>query len=205
MEYGGVLVGLGNPGPMYKGTRHNSGFAFISAVLEFARLNGEVETRSGGKFFCELWRVHLPHVKEWWLLACPTTFMNQSGQCVQPLLAWHKIDAQRMVVAHDDLDIPVGELRFKKSGGTAGHNGLKSIVAHMGTPEFYRLRRGIGRPPHKADVLNWVLGRPDTHDDVKIKAAMERAVSAFHVFAEKGPGQEGLEKAVRAVRVTPSS
>ena len=79
----------------------------------------------------------------------PQTFMNLSGQCVQPLLAWHKIRPDQLVVVHDELDIPAGELRFKKGGGNAGHNGLKSITQLLGTPDFYRLRIGIGRPPHR--------------------------------------------------------
>lgn len=91
----------------------------------------------------------------------PQTFMNLSGQCVQPLLVWHKLKPEQLVVAHDELDIPAGELRFKRGGGNAGHNGLKSITELLGTPDFYRLRLGIGRPPHKGDVINWVLGRPD--------------------------------------------
>lgn len=150
MEYAGVLVGLGNPGPRYDGTRHNCGFALVSALLELAEREGRLSGLNGGKFSCELWRLHLPRLGGAWLAAMPQTFMNLSGQCVQPLLAWHKLKPEQLVVAHDELDIPAGELRFKRGGGNAGHNGLKSITELLGTPDFYRLRLGIGRPPTKA-------------------------------------------------------
>ena len=151
MEYTGVLVGLGNPGPRYEGTRHNCGFALVSALLELADKEGGLSSLNGGKFSCELWRVRLSQLNGTWLAAMPQTFMNLSGQCVQPLLAWHKLKPEQLVVAHDELDIPAGELRFKRGGGNAGHNGLKSITELLGTPDFYRLRLGIGRPPHKGD------------------------------------------------------
>ena len=121
--------------------------------------------------------------------------MNLSGQCVQPLLAWHKLKPEQLVVAHDELDIPAGELRFKCGGGNAGHNGLKSITELLGTPDFYRLRLGIGRPPHKGDVTNWVLGRPDAEDAGKLRASLPMALDTLFAFADKG-----LEAAVRMAR-----
>ena len=133
MEYTGVLVGLGNPGPRYEGTRHNCGFALVSALLELADKEGGLSSLNGGKFSCELWRVRLSQLNGTWLAAMPQTFMNLSGQCVQPLLAWHKLKPEQLVVAHDELDIPAGELRFKRGGGNAGHNGLKSITELLGT------------------------------------------------------------------------
>ena len=126
MEYTGVLVGLGNPGPRYEGTRHNCGFALVSALLELADKEGGLSSLNGGKFSCELWRVRLSQLNGTWLAAMPQTFMNLSGQCVQPLLAWHKLKPEQLVVAHDELDIPAGELRFKRGGGNAGHNVLES-------------------------------------------------------------------------------
>jgi len=123
--------------------------------------------------------------------------MNLSGQCVQPLLAWYKLKPQDMVVVHDELDIPAGELRFKFGGGNAGHNGLKSITELLGTPDFYRLRMGIGRPPHKGDVTNWVLGRPEGEDAQNIQKSMSQAAETLFAFADKG-----LESAVRASKKT---
>ena len=186
MNYKGVLVGLGNPGAEYANTRHNCGFALVQALLEMAGREGDVATMNGGKFHCELWRVSLPALGGQWLCAMPQTFMNNSGQCVQPLLAWHKLPVESLVVVHDEMDIPAGQLRFKRGGGNAGHNGLKSITQMLGTPDFYRLRIGIGRPVHKGDVLNWVLGRPDAHDRECMEAALPAAIDVLAAFVKRG-------------------
>ena len=198
MDYRGVIVGLGNPGAKYDHTRHNCGFDFVSYIVDLAGKEGDVSQQNGGKFSCELWRLRLPKLGGCWLAAKPQTFMNLSGQCVQPLLAWHKLKPQDLVVVHDELDIPAGELRFKLGGGNAGHNGHKSITELLGTPDFYRLRMGIGRPPHKGDVTNWVLGRPDGEDAKNIENAMPHAAETLFAFADKG-----LDSAIRATRKTP--
>lgn len=179
MEYAGALVGLGNPGSRYVGTRHNCGFAFVDFVLARARECGQVENLNGARFQCQLWRFRMPGLRGLWLAATPLTMMNASGRCVQPLLAWHGIAPERLVVAHDELDIPPGALRFKMGGGNAGHNGLASICDQLGTGDFGRLRIGIGRPPHKGDVINWVLGRPDSEDAARIASAMPAALEVF--------------------------
>lgn len=179
MEYGGALVGLGNPGSRFAGTRHNCGFAFVEFVLAHAREAGEVEALNGTRFQCGLWRFRMKGLSGRWLAAMPLTMMNASGHCVQPLLAWHKIEPKRLVVAHDEIDIPPGELRYKFGGGNAGHNGLGSICEQLGSPDFGRLRIGIGRPPHKGDVINWVLGRPDAADAARIADAMPDALAVF--------------------------
>ena len=183
-----LIVGLGNPGKKYEGTRHNAGFIALEALAE--KLNVKVNRV---KFKAYVGEASLEGRRV--LLMMPQTFMNLSGQCVQPLLAWHKIRPDQLVVVHDELDIPAGELRFKKGGGNAGHNGLKSITQLLGTPDFYRLRIGIGRPPQKGDVINWVLGRPDSEDAEKIRAAIHKALDILEIFAGKG-----LEAAVRATR-----
>lgn len=179
MEYAGALVGLGNPGNRFAGTRHNCGFAFVDFVLDHAREAGQAEALNGGRFQCDLWRFRMKGLPGLWLAAKPLTMMNASGHCVQPLLAWHKIAPAGLVVAHDELDIPPGELRYKFGGGNAGHNGLASICEQLGTPDFGRLRIGIGRPPHKGDVINWVLGRPDAEDARRIEEAMPAALEVF--------------------------
>jgi PTH1 family peptidyl-tRNA hydrolase len=186
MEYRGILVGLGNPGPRYDGTRHNMGFRLVSALLEQVEKEGRLDELNGSRFFCELHRVQLARMGGCWLAARPLTYMNESGRCVQPLLAWHKLPPSRLVVAHDELDIPPGALRFKQAGGNAGHNGLKSIAQHLGTTDFFRLRMGIGRPPHKDDVLNWVLGHPDADDAPLLQNVLPDALEVLFVFAEKG-------------------
>lgn len=196
MDFSGVLVGLGNPGPSYEGTRHNCGFALVEGLLRaVAREGGDVQEVSGSKFSCRLWRLRSPLLGGVWLAAMPQTYMNLSGQCVQPLLAWHKVSPDRLLVAHDELDIPPGELRFKLGGGNAGHNGLKSITQQLGTPDFYRLRIGIGRPPARGDVSNWVLGRPASDDQARIDDALNRALKVVFAFADKG-----LDAAVRACK-----
>ncbi len=186
MQYKGVLVGLGNPGAEYARTRHNAGFALIQALLDLAGREGDLASMNGGKFNCELWRISLPALGGQWLCAMPQTYMNDSGRSVQPLLAWHKLTAEQLVVAHDEMDIPVGQLRFKRGGGNAGHNGLKSITQMLGTPDFYRLRIGIAHPVHKGDVLNWVLGRPDAHDRDLLEAAMPAAIDVLGLFVKRG-------------------
>lgn len=186
MDYRGVLVGLGNPGRQYAHTRHNVGFALIDAVLEEASRAGRLESLSGAKFSCELWRCALGEGKGWWLAAKPLTFMNCSGESVQPLLAWHKLKPDALVVLHDELDIPPGQLRFKTGGGNAGHNGLKSITQHLGSPDFHRLRMGIGRPPFKGDVTNWVLGRPSPGERQTLEEVFPEALRALRIFADQG-------------------
>lgn len=200
MEYAGALVGLGNPGNKYAGTRHNCGFAFVDRLLAQARETGRVEPLNGGKFQCDLWRFSMPGLRGTWLAAMPLTMMNASGHCVQPLLAWHRITPGRLIVAHDELDIPAGELRFKVGGGNAGHNGLASIRDQLGTPDFARLRIGIGRPPHKGDVINWVLGRPDAEDAARIAGAMPAAREVF--FAAAGGDAAGAARLARAAAVS---
>ncbi|MDR1857828.1 MAG: aminoacyl-tRNA hydrolase [Desulfovibrio sp.] len=195
MSWQGALVGLGNPGPTYARTRHNCGYAVADALLEMAGRDGTVEELGGKRFTCDLWRVRMPALPGDWLVAKPLTFMNDSGRCIQPLLAWHKLEPANMVVVHDELDIMPGELRFKFAGGHAGHRGVKSTVELLGTPDFYRLRLGIGHPPHKGDVLNWVLGRPDAADAAALAEAVKDALAVFLKFAT-----DGLEPAVNLAR-----
>lgn len=156
MSIAGMIVGLGNPGPQYEMTRHNMGYLLIDALLA----SGEASPLSGNKFRGEIWKTFLPESTASWLLVKPQTFMNLSGECVQPLAAWHRITPEQILVIHDELDLAPGRMKFKKGGGNAGHNGLKSITQLLGTPDFYRLRLGIGRSPHASqDTISWVLGK----------------------------------------------
>ncbi len=187
MEYNGIIVGLGNPGLKYAGTRHNMGFEFIDYILNKAEQNGPVETMSGSKFKCELWRCKPFDTSHWWLMVKPQTFMNLSGLSVQPLLAWHKLKPNKLIVVHDELDIAVGMLRFKTGGGNAGHNGLKSITEHLGTPDFHRLRLGIGRPtlPNQ-DVSSFVLTRPNVDENTQLTQSIINAREVLTVFNKDG-------------------
>ncbi len=186
MDLRGVLVGLGNPGPKYAGTRHNTGFLLVDRLLELAHREGEVEELRGKSFECELWRVRRRALDGLWLVARPQTFMNLSGQCVQPLLAWHRLPPSMLVVAHDELDLPPGALRFKLGGGDAGHNGLKSITQRLGTGEYHRLRLGIGRPLQREDVTGWVLGRMPREQAELWEDAMDAGLLVLSDFAKKG-------------------
>ncbi len=189
MEYRGIFVGLGNPGRQYENTRHNLGFAMLEYILSEAERHGRVESMSGNKFFCELWRCTLGEEKGWWLAAKPLTFMNLSGKSVQPLLAWHKLKASNLIVLHDELDIAPGFLRFKTGGGNAGHNGLKSITESLGTPDFHRLRLGIGRPPRAetgGDVSSWVLSKAQAPEQEAMQNSLPYAFKTLEIFAKEG-------------------
>ncbi len=188
MQYKGLIVGLGNPGNQYTDTRHNMGFMLIDHLLELAAHKGRKDELSGAKFKCELWRGSIDNSGDLWLFAKPQTFMNLSGQSVQPLLAWHKLEAKNLIVIHDELDIPAGQLRFKFGGGNAGHNGLKSITQSLGSPDFYRLRMGIGRPtlPEHGDVSSYVLSRPKGDEKNIIEASFPKATEVLDVFLHEG-------------------
>ena len=186
MEYKGLVAGLGNPGHKYEATRHNMGFMFVDELLALARKDGEVRELNGRKFQAQLWQVSLPPLAGTWLAAKPETFMNSSGVAARPLLYWHNLEPADLVVVQDEMDLPAGELRFKFGGGLAGHNGLLSITRELGTQDFYRLRIGIGKPAHRDDTLNWVLGRQSPEDQAKIRAIMPYALETLFIFSREG-------------------
>ena len=192
MAIAGIIVGLGNPGKQYEGTRHNMGFMFVEALL---RESHNVNQQNGARFHCLLWKGELPGVQGQYLFALPQTFMNLSGNCVQPLAAWHRVPPERILVVHDELDLEPGRMKFKKGGGNAGHNGLKSITQCLGTPDFWRLRLGIGRSPHgNADTVNWVLGRlsPEARD--ALDKLLPTAVEVACLFA-RGDMESAINRA----------
>ncbi len=151
-----LLVGLGNPGSSYAGTRHNAGFDFLDLIAKDAKISFREEAR----FFGLLARL-TTEAGDLWLLK-PTTFMNLSGQSVQSVASYYKIAPEEILVAHDELDLVPGTMKIKLGGGNAGHNGLKDITEKLGTPNFWRLRFGIGHPRvfcPQMQVYDWVLGR----------------------------------------------
>ncbi len=188
MNYQFVMSGLGNPGAKYHGTRHNLGFAFIDHFIEQCAAHGQAEELSGSKFKCELWRVKQSLNSPWWLVAKPLTFMNLSGTSLYPLLAWYRLETKQLIVVHDELDIVPGQMRFKFGGGNAGHNGLKSITEHCATPDFYRLRLGIGRPSsgEDNDVAKYVLNKPSKEDNERLTGAFAEGVRVLDVFCAEG-------------------
>lgn len=153
MSIKGIIVGLGNPGKQYEKTRHNIGFMAIDKLISIA----SASKLSGKKFCCDLWETTA--VIKSYLLAKPQTYMNLSGEAIRPLLAWYNMTKDNLLVIHDELDLPIGKMKLQQGGGSAGHNGLKSIIHNLGTKDFYRLRIGIGRSSLPSEnTVNWVLG-----------------------------------------------
>ena len=146
-----LVVGLGNPGKRYAGTRHNIGLRVVEEVG--ARLGGSWRGRWHGRV-CET-----RDGDERVALLAPETFMNESGRSVAPAMRFFKLPAERLVVVHDELDLELGDVRAKSGGGLAGHNGLRSIASHLGTQDFVRVRIGVGKPPSKEQGAGhvWVL------------------------------------------------
>lgn len=169
-----LIVGLGNPGSEYRGTRHNAGADFVE---ELARQCGTT-LQDDAKFFGLTGRAQFAgHDLR---LLVPTTFMNRSGKSVAAMATFFKIAPEEMLIAHDELDIPAGTARFKQGGGHGGHNGLRDIVPSLGNSNnFYRLRVGIGHPGHASKVTGYVLGKPGADDRIRIDASIDEAISAL--------------------------
>ena len=168
-----LVVGLGNPGGQYELNRHNTGFWFVDLLAR--RYGGEFKVES--KFHGSACRIRIDG-EECWLLK-PSTYMNGSGQSVSSLAKYFKIDVSQILVAHDELDLAAGEVRLKKAGGHAGHNGLRDIISAMGSKDFWRLRIGIDHPGDRDRVVDYVLGNPSRSDAVAIESSLGRAEDLF--------------------------
>lgn len=171
-----LMVGLGNPGAEYENTRHNAGFWFIDEVVR--RLNTTlVPDRSYSGLLA---RVNLAGGPLW--LLEPMTFMNLSGKSVAPLARFFKIEPAEILVVHDELDLLPGQMKMKLGGSHAGHNGLKDIQAQLGSPNFWRLRLGIGHPGVKAEVVNHVLRKPPLAEREAIDHCIAQALGALDLL-----------------------
>ena len=148
-----LIVGLGNPGSKYDQTRHNAGFWFVD---ELAR-SYQGDFKPEKKLSADVCKVNIASQAVW--LQKPQTFMNLSGRAVQKICTFYKIKPQQVLVAHDEIDLPVDKIKLKKAGGHGGHNGLRDIIARIGSRDFWRLRVGIGHPGHKSAVTGYVLKR----------------------------------------------
>jgi peptidyl-tRNA hydrolase, PTH1 family len=168
-----LLVGLGNPGAEYESTRHNAGFWWIDQVCQQTGTKLHLEA----KFFGQAGRVKLAN-SELWVLK-PTTFMNASGRAVGALAKFYKIPPEAILVVHDELDLPAGTVKLKQGGGHGGHNGLKDIAAQLGTPNFWRLRLGIGHPGDKNAVSNFVLRAPTLEEMHAIQKNIDDSIAVL--------------------------
>ena len=174
-----VIVGLGNPGPEHLVTRHNAGFWFVDLL---ARRHGG-EFRDYRKYSGETARITLSEREI--ILLKPTTYMNRSGLSVRQLSDFYKIAPEEILVAHDELDLPVGSVRLKQGGGHGGHNGLRDTITHIGET-FWRLRLGIGHPGNKADVIDYVLTRAPRAEEDTILETVSTAADVMPLMLEQG-------------------
>lgn len=187
MKYDGLIVGLGNPGPGYLRTRHNFGFMLVDHFLEqWKVLPGASSTFLKTRSRAELWEVEADYGARIWLVAKPQTFMNLSGQAVQAISHKYGLSADQILVVHDELDLPLGTARFKFSGGLAGHKGLKSIAACLGTQDFARLRLGIDRPLDSGSVSDYVLRGFLPEEYSRVRHVLQTATSAVFDFCTHG-------------------
>lgn len=168
-----LVVGLGNPGPRYSETRHNAGFWFVDRLaaahgVRFhnqARLHSQVADLRPADIECRLLK--------------PATYMNDSGRAVRAFLDYYGLEPGRILVVYDEIDLGPGTARFKRDGGDGGHNGLSDVIACLGTPDFLRLRIGVGHPGRKDAVVSYVLSRPTPEELSGIEDAMERALATM--------------------------
>jgi peptidyl-tRNA hydrolase, PTH1 family len=182
MGYSGLVVGLGNPGKRYARTRHNVGFAVVDHLLE-AHESGESPRLAGEEKEYLLWRWSTAQGE--WLLAKPLTYMNLSGRAVHKLMSKYFLLPEDILVIHDELDLPLGRMKLKRGGGLAGHNGLKSIAASIGSREFFRLRIGISRPIG-GDVTEYVLNAFAETDQELKQQVISEAVRVVELFCRSG-------------------
>ena len=171
-----LFVGLGNPGTEYEDTRHNAGFWYID---QLARRLG-VHLSMDRAYHGHVARANLPGGPVW--LLQPQTYMNLSGKSVGALARFFKISPSEILVAHDELDMLPGQVKLKQGGGHAGHNGLRDIHAQLGSPDYWRLRLGIGHPGVKAEVAAYVLRKPPLSERELIDKSIDKALDATEAF-----------------------
>ena len=177
-----LIAGLGNPGANYERTRHNAGFWFLERLAERSRVQLRPEKKLHGRAA----RATIDRAEA--VLLAPETFMNDSGRALRAAVDFYRIEPDHVLVVYDELDLAPGTARFKRGGGHGGHNGLRSIFSHLGTPEFWRLRLGIGHPGIAAMVTPWVLGRAGAEDEDAVVEAIDRSLGVLPDFLA---GREG--------------
>lgn len=177
-----LVAGLGNPGERYDGTRHNIGFVLVEAIATKGGVAPQWKLKGDAAF------VKGSFAGQDVILVKPLSFMNRSGEPIAELLSYFKVPVGQLIVLHDEIDLPFGTIRVKKGGGEAGHNGLKSITAVTGTQDYWRVRFGVGRPPHPSfEVADWVLGRFLEEERVMTPGLVERALLMTEEVLLKNP------------------
>ena len=183
-----IIAGLGNPGPAYAGTRHNVGQMVLAVLAE----------RLGARFKAHRTRNDIAEGRlagQLVTLARPQSYMNLSGGPVAALAAFYKVLPERIVVLHDELDIPFGAVRLKLGGGDNGHNGLRSVTASLGTRDYYRVRFGIGRPPGRMDPATFVLRDFTPAERKELPFALDRCADATETLVTKGLAEAKIGRA----------
>jgi peptidyl-tRNA hydrolase, PTH1 family len=174
-----LVAGLGNPGPSYAGNRHNAGYLAADVLA----------ARAGARFRAGKFRAMAAEGRVAGLgviIVKPLTFMNDSGAAVGGIGGYHRLDPEHIVVIHDELDLPFGTIRLKRGGGDNGHNGLRSVTAHLGTREYHRVRIGIGRPPGRMDPAAYVLRDFSAAERKELPFVLDRAADAVEALLADG-------------------
>ena len=174
-----LIVGLGNPGTKYAGTRHNIGFDTVTALSD---LHGIALDRKECKAVCGRGFIGGEKV----ILAQPQTFMNNSGESVRAFMDFYKLSPEDVLIIYDDIDLEPGHIRIRKKGSAGGHNGMKSIISHMGTDTFSRIRLGVGKKPEGWDLADWVLARFPKELEPEIRETLKTACEAVGVVLSEG-------------------
>lgn len=174
-----LIVGLGNPGQKYEHTRHNMGFLTVDLLAEKAGIKlNKVKFKSAYNILsfagCKC------------LVMKPQTYMNLSGEAVREVVQFYKIPTGHVLVIYDDVSLPVGKLRVRPTGSAGGHNGIKNIIAHLGTQEFPRIKIGTGAPETGGDMIDWVIGVPSQAEREVLVESFERAIQAAACIIEHG-------------------
>lgn len=174
-----IIVGLGNPSDEYAGTRHNIGFDVITRISDDYNIPLDFKKHKAicGKGYIEGQKV---------ILAQPQTYMNLSGESVRQLVDYYKIDLDELIIIYDDISLDVGQLRVRPKGSAGGHNGIKSIISHLGTQEFQRIRVGVGDKPKGWDLADYVLGHFTREEEPMVREGLGRASCACKVIMKHG-------------------
>lgn len=174
-----IIAGLGNPGTQYMGTRHNAGFSVIDELADQYNISVDTAKHKGmiGKGVIAGQKV---------LLVKPMTYMNASGECLREVMDYYKADLDDLIVIFDDISLEPGRLRLRAKGSAGGHNGIKSIIAHLGSNQFKRIKFGVGDKPKGWDLADWVLGRFPTDQYDALRAGNERACEAIACILTEG-------------------